>query len=630
MMQLVQYIRVDQCVPYTIPSSNGSPATYVERGNIIYFTASESVEIKRSTDEMVQTCRVVLPKRFIASYFAQFDGPRTGTQSSSRGTSDYRGINVNQSEDFVPIIGNIATVNPSKNNQTINYAQPVSNNFASNIDNLSLTGTASAALNGTGPYLGPDTLYDPPVFMRGDMITVWLGYAVDNNQTGNTPSSNQRPAVKLYQQFTGYVASVNASDNVVLECEDLMWYFKQLRIPNGQFCTSPNLVNGTGGSTKMSAKYPCASNDILYSQVDGPNRSSAIKQLLNTPDSYPANTINGLIFNSLNNALNYVQLATSGIWPLVYDLQAQKPQNPKQVGASDVPMPYVCIAGNPEYNLGSINVDSNASFFSLLELLKTQFNQNVYVLPVSSYDWTIDPTYGLPYDSVGGTYDPWASNYINLGFSRYVDQDIYQYQTYSISLNGPSSTCISQNLTYKRTEDFLVGAYVKTFQDCDWVTDDDTAGVVKPLTNAQTGNSLKRTYYKALHVGDYGGQSFTYFFSCRKPFVKTRVPIVVNGAKTWPMVPQGSENGVPYAPDSDASNMFEYGVQQLSKVHYSGYYGSFTTIGYPFINFGDRIAITDTLYPERNGTYLVKEVVVRLDRENALTQEVFLDYLVLP
>lgn len=49
--------------------------------------------------------------------------------------------------------------------------------------------------------------------------------------------------------------------------------------------------------------------------------------------------------------------------------------------------------------------------------------------------------------------------------------------------------------------------------------------------------------------------------------------------------------------------------QELERLKYTGYYGSFTTFGAPQVNHGDIVILKDKQYKEREGKYLVKKVV---------------------
>ena len=48
--------------------------------------------------------------------------------------------------------------------------------------------------------------------------------------------------------------------------------------------------------------------------------------------------------------------------------------------------------------------------------------------------------------------------------------------------------------------------------------------------------------------------------------------------------------------------------QELEKLKYDGYRGTFTTFGQPTVFHGDAVKLTDKRYPEREGTYIVKSV----------------------
>jgi len=48
--------------------------------------------------------------------------------------------------------------------------------------------------------------------------------------------------------------------------------------------------------------------------------------------------------------------------------------------------------------------------------------------------------------------------------------------------------------------------------------------------------------------------------------------------------------------------------QELEKLKYDGYRGSFTTFGQPAVLHGDTVKLIDKNYPEREGTYIVKAV----------------------
>lgn len=60
-----------------------------------------------------------------------------------------------------------------------------------------------------------------------------------------------------------------------------------------------------------------------------------------------------------------------------------------------------------------------------------------------------------------------------------------------------------------------------------------------------------------------------------------------------------------------ASTVEELGAlafEQLKKYYYSGFKGTFTTFGIPFVKFGDNVKLIDRKLPERNGLYKVKSI----------------------
>lgn len=78
-----------------------------------------------------------------------------------------------------------------------------------------------------GFLLSANSIPMPPVFMRGDQISIALGYTYPSSESGGiytyTTTMNTR--------FTGYIAEVDAKIPITLKCEDNMWKLKQLIPP---------------------------------------------------------------------------------------------------------------------------------------------------------------------------------------------------------------------------------------------------------------------------------------------------------------------------------------------------------------------------------------------------------------
>jgi hypothetical protein len=69
----------------------------------------------------------------------------------------------------------------------------------------------------------------------------------------------------------------------------------------------------------------------------------------------------------------------------------------------------------------------------------------------------------------------------------------------------------------------------------------------------------------------------------------------------------------------------EYGIETLKKYYYTGFKGSFTTFGYPFIKWNDNVNIEDTAFADRNGQYKVKSVERTFDG-SGIRQEIEIDF----
>jgi len=60
----------------------------------------------------------------------------------------------------------------------------------------------------------------------------------------------------------------------------------------------------------------------------------------------------------------------------------------------------------------------------------------------------------------------------------------------------------------------------------------------------------------------------------------------------------------------DKTELERRAKQELEKLKYTGYRGSFATFGVEAVNHGDTVTLKDKLYTEREGTYIVKSVKI--------------------
>lgn len=66
-------------------------------------------------------------------------------------------------------------------------------------------------------------------------------------------------------------------------------------------------------------------------------------------------------------------------------------------------------------------------------------------------------------------------------------------------------------------------------------------------------------------------------------------------------------------------------TERLNRLYYEGFYGSFTAFGLPTVRHGDAVVLVDPVLPERNGTYLVKQVTKTMSADSGFKQEIMVD-----
>jgi hypothetical protein len=581
MLQVVTFIKIEQCTNISL-SDNKT----LDRDKIFYFTLFEDLEISKSIDYLIQTAKIILPKRFTGNIFKRFQG-------SERGIDAFDNTIFSDGGELTKTINTVDYNNLDKS-------------FVKNVDSIKGVEFLDPAATAT------------PLFNRGDMITVYMGYL-----NGNNINSSNNP-LKLYQQYQGYIASISSGENIELLCEDFMWYFKQLRIPNKSYPVNLNLstLNLNSGE-KIS--YVGLGNSVVKN-IDGNYVLVNIVNSDSNPQSYSKNTLPGILLDVLNNTINDQLLIKKGIYPLIWNTGAQKVNGViKSIDGSgnfSVPKPNIVLANQPIRSAGNINIVSNATVYTLFDVIKSVYNQNVYFLQQSSASnvplGRTDEILNLPTNYIFNKTSNagYPGNYLNIGYSQYVPQEVYQPRLYDFYLNGPSGNVLKSNLCWKRQEDFLMGAIIKSTQI---VNDFDPISGVE--VNTTTGNPSKKTKSSNVVIGDIGGSIVTYYYS-------SDIDLVYDaGTNTYNLTGAGSTNKL--LPGSGSLyDMAKFGYERLNSIHYTGYYGSITTFGYPFVNIGDIVNIIDPLYPERQGNYKVKGVILKSNKNIGIEQEIFLHYQV--
>lgn len=87
--------------------------------------------------------------------------------------------------------------------------------------------------------------------------------------------------------------------------------------------------------------------------------------------------------------------------------------------------------------------------------------------------------------------------------------------------------------------------------------------------------------------------------------------------------PQGDQRTM-YFYGADRATLKKLADENLSKMKYEGFYGSFETLLLPQTKTGDAVRMINGKLPEKNGVYLVKEVVTRYGTEGGI-QTIHLD-----
>ena len=612
MFTLISFIQIEQCTKLypsnLIDPETGQPPINPEtekpfqgdipRNKIFYFTLFEEIEISKSVDQIIQTAKIKLPRRFTGNQFKVFNSDAN------------RGVNLSDNKVVVSI-DTEATYTPVIKQ----YYHTNRNDFVENVDSTS-------SLDNFG--ISSDNLLniEPPLFYRGDQITIYLGYLIDNEIL----DSNFPNPIQLHQHYKGYISSVSAGEIIELLCEDEMFYLKQLRIPNKSYNPDPNLNNNNLNYTN-----PITYNGLDSTIVSNNDKIYELKIVPTTtgnggnPLQYSIKNLQGVLFDCLNNTYNDANIIANGIFPLAWKYCDSKING--NIQPNQVPKPAIVLANQAIRSAGIINIQNNASIFDLLNTIKEDFNMNVYFNQQSAaYNFAIfyennvnDGKYiPLPVHDLWGNPSNcgYPGNYLNLGYDQYLPFSIYSPIVWNFTLTGSNCNVISNNLNWKKKEDFIMGAIIKSKQM--GPTNDNDELVTTTLLNL----SKKNIRSSSVIIGELGGSLVTYYYS---HYLKMTNGVIIS--------PQENDYLVP---DPDPKNAGEtlydiatFGYNKLNEIHYTGFYGSITTIGIPFVNIGDIVNIIDPAYPERNGLYRIKKVSIKANKEIGLQQEISLNYQVI-
>lgn len=553
MLQSNAIIKIIQSSGGYNDSLSGSQQTFQQ----LYFTDYNSVEINNSWDNLEQTAKITIPRK------------------------------------VRKVIGNTITGNfDVSNNVIINDLTNPLYRFISHDITVGASGSKFNKLS--------DGLYyrTNPLVEVGDVITIQLGYIIRNNGEYNTLGDYSIPFNGLLSSddggnngtlyidenfdiqqsdgednsdllFYGYVTGVNVTidGNIIIDCEDYMWYLKKARIPNKIYNNNDpkngtlyKSINDTKGDFFTNPKG-YSINSMLYDMMGNDGRTHNVLDIISSDNIQQGNTASG------------IQNLTILPIPLNVAYNSSFTMN-----SLPLAIPKIDFTNNVDTIIGDVTLQNGPTIYEFLKTLKNEYEIPSFFLLEDGFYRLYCSTF--VYDDRLGA-DGESSISRPSGFQQ------YQFGT----------NIIESNLEWKDNSTINAGAIVKSLY---------LQGLLLPdLSPVKTKkDKLKKNLSSIpVAVGDPNGPQYTFFYT-------TSNATIANGK------------------DSDAVRkaMREWGQKQLDKVAYTGYYGTFTTFLYPYVKWGDIIYISDPNIPERNGFYYVKRVITRANFEEGSIQEITIDY----
>ncbi len=244
----------------------------------------------------------------------------------------------------------------------------------------------------------------------------------------------------------------------------------------------------------------------------------------------------------------------------------------KTINGQTLYIPNINIYNNIDTIIGDVDI-SNATVYTFLKKLKEE-----YEIP----SFFLRDTSGLP--------ALYCSTFV---YDNRVEQRQNNFSQFQFGTN-----IIDSNLEWKDNSTINAGAIIKSIY-----LQGLTASNNDPIiTRRNPVKQKKKAFDIPVAVGDPNGPQYTFFYTT------SNSTIVNSDRKTI------------------EAAMRKWGEQQLNKVAYTGYYGTFTTFLYPYVSWGDIIYISDPNIPERQGYYFVKRVITRANFDEGCIQEITLDF----
>ena len=408
-----------------------------------------------------------------------------------------------------------------------------------------------------------------PLFRYGDMIQIWVGYITyDNNGNilNTLEEGNHRVVngVDIYPN-NNYSPSVNSYEYGIQ---------KRSLLFTGYI---------TGITSEMKVRLECQDYKLFFHQMivkdqqflsgDSTELSEIVPIINTNTKTYKAGTTQGMLSQML------------------YDPKKGLNINSQEFKTNSL----------SKYKLKPIYKDNNGN-------IKLYIN-----------DTTKDDRFGeitMEHSTVGDYINQikdggWGNPYfypnspvLNLSIFRFNNNpydpitNLFGYQEFTFEFQ---KNIIHSNLDFKRNDSLIVGAIVKNTLNVSTLQLESNVTVnKKPLKPGQTSNIQ-------VLVGQPGGKMYTFLYGRRdifsdiKKLKQSDIDAIENDMRIW-------------------------GTERLKTFSYNGYYGHFTTFGYPYVRHGDRVRIKDNLLPDRDGVYVVSKVVSYGGENEGLRQNVYLSH----
>jgi hypothetical protein len=187
---------------------------------------------------------------------------------------------------------------------------------------------------------------------------------------------------------------------------------------------------------------------------------------------------------------------------------------------------------------------------------------------------------------------------LRVGFLVYDEELALQREAIQKKVFIFQHNIIEEDLIYKRREDIILSAVACSINEVS--------------SGKKTKDGQDKTKSERLEVLVYNKNG-------------ELVGIKKEKGKSFPENKEGERRTFYFKDITSADTLIERAKNKLKDYFYTGFRGSFTTFGMPFVKQGDNVYLIDKLLPERSGYYKVKSVRYT-GGVNGLRQEINLDY----